>query len=259
MADLLFDCYSGVSGDMIVGSLLDLGADANILTNAINSLNLTDFTIKISKINKKGTLATDFDVVLKENNFDHDMSYLYGNKKISTTKFEERNLQKIDEIIEKSLLTVNAKDIAKQIFEMVAKAEAKAHGVKIEDVVFHESGAMDSIIDIVSIAVCIDNLNIDNIFITNLRKGKGKIQTRVGLLPIPTPAVKNVLDMYDVKIATCDESVELITPTGIAAIAVLTKFKNIEKDRKYSILKTGYGAGKRDYNLPCTLKAMIIQ
>ena len=227
MADLLFDCYSGVSGDMIVGSLLDLGADANILTNAINSLNLTDFTIKISKINKKGTLATDFDVVLKENNFDHYMSYLYGNKKISTTKFEERNLQKIDEIIEKSLLTVNAKDIAKQIFEMVAKAEAKAHGVKIEDVVFHESGAMDSIIDIVSIAVCIDNLNIDNIFITNLRKGKGKIQTRVGLLPIPTPAVKNVLDMYDVKIATCDESVELITPTGIAAIAVLTKFKNI--------------------------------
>lgn len=92
MADLLFDCYSGVSGDMIVGSLLDLGADANILTNAINSLNLTDFTIKISKINKKGTLATDFDVVLKENNFDHDMSYLYGNKKISTTKVEERNL-----------------------------------------------------------------------------------------------------------------------------------------------------------------------
>ncbi len=258
MANILFDCYSGVSGDMIVGALLDLGADSNILLKAIESLKLSDFTIKISKINKKGTLATDFDVILKENNYDHDINFLYGNKTIQTSKFEKRNLQKVNEIIENSLLTKKAREIAKQIFEVVAKAEAKAHNIEIEKVVFHESGAMDSIIDIVSIAVCYDNLKVDNVFITNLREGKGKIQTRVGFLPIPTPAVKNVLEMYHTKVDSCEENVELITPTGIAAIAVLSNFQKI-KDKKFNIIKTGYGAGKRDYDLPCTLKAMIIE
>ena len=256
MADLIFDCCFGVSGDMIVGALLDLGASESVLINTLKSLNIDDYEIKISKINKNGTTATDFDVTLKEKNYDNDMSYLYGDKAIDMKIKLKRNLPKICEIIENSILSDRAKKIAIDIFSLVAIAEAKAHKIDTNEVIFHETGAMDSIIDIVSIAVCIDNLNLNSIFVNNLREGKGFIRTRVGTLPIPTPAVENVLNQYGVKIDIIDCSYELITPTGISAIAVLTNFKAPKANLAYK--KIGYGAGKRDYNLPCTLKAILI-
>ena len=257
MADLLFDCNYGVSGDMIVGAMLDAGANKEVLKKAIDSLNLTDFDIKISETVKHNIPATDFDVILKEKNYDADLEYLYGNKKIDVSMQSERTLPEIVKIIKNADMTDRAKSIAEEIFNVVAQAEGKAHNVPTDKVTFHESGAMDSIIDIVSIAVCFDNLNISDAYAENLREGKGQIRTRVGLLPIPTPAVKNVLSMFEVSIDTCDLNVELITPTGISALAVLTKFKKLNYDKK--VLKTGYGAGKRNYDLPCVLKIEIIE
>lgn len=169
---------------------------------------------------------------------------------------EKRTLKDVKQILKNSNLTESAKQVATKIFEVLAQSEAKAHGVKPEEVVFHESGAMDSIIDITSIAFCLDDLHVENVYVENLCEGHGQVQTRVGFLPIPTPAVKNILDKFAVKIASKDFEGELITPTGIAALAVIGKF---EKVPKCTVLKTGYGAGKRNYNLPCVLKVSEIE
>ena len=257
MADLVIDCSYGISGDMLVGALLDLGADKTALIKALSSLDLDNYDIKIRKINKKGTPSTDFEVELKENNFDHNMNYLYGNQETNLKIKHKRNLPIIKEIINNSNISQRAKILSIKIFELVATAEAKAHKIAIDDVIFHETGAMDSIIDIVSIAICIDSLEIDNVYVKNLREGKGKIRTRVGLLPIPTPAVMNVLMLYNQNIEIIDYPYELITPTGISALAILSEFKTISTN--YKVNKIGYGAGKREYDLPCTLKIEMIE
>ena len=171
---------------------------------------------------------------------------------------EKRTLSKVAGILENSSLSQKAKSLAMEIFEVVAESEGKAHGIDKNEVIFHERGAMDSIIDIASIAICIDNLNIDKCFVSNLREGYGKIRTRVGYLPIPTPAVKNVVDRFGAVLERVELPYELITPTGISALAVLTNFKNIDLEED-KIIKIGYGRGKRNYETPCTLKIILFK
>ncbi len=254
--DILFDCSSGVSGDMIVGALLDLGANEDKLKSAIKSLKLEKNAIFIKKIKKNGVFCTDFDVFLENNNSDHDLDYLSGKKKVTPKFAEKRNLKDVKNLLENSSLSENAKNIANKIFEIIAESEAKAHGVKKEEVVFHESGAMDSIIDISAIAFCLDELKVENVYVENLCEGHGRVQTRVGFLPVPTPAVKNIAEKFSIKLSQIDFEGELITPTGLGALAAVGKF---EKIKNYSVLKTGYGAGKRNYNLPCVLKVNKIE
>lgn len=253
--DICFDCFSGVSGDMLVGALLDIGASEEILKEKLNSLNLKDYDIKISKISKNGYMTTDFDVVLKENNFDDNLEYLFGNKKFPKMR-EERNLNDVFSIIDNSNLSEKSKLLSKKIFSLVAYAEGKAHNVPMEKVFFHESGAMDSIIDVVSFAVCIDNLNKNNVYAKNLCEGKGHINCRVGKLPIPVPAVKNILEKFNLTYSEINQNVELITPTGIACLASIAKFNY---STKHDTIKTGYGNGKRSYNLPCVLKVEVLK
>lgn len=257
MAGLLFDCYYGVSGDMIVGALLDLGADHLRLKRVLDSLHLHGYDIEISKVDKKGIYATDFLVKLDTENHDHDMSYLYGKADEKVEIMSTRNLPTICALIDRADMTDRAKAIAKDIFTLVAKAESKAHKIDLDEVIFHETGAMDSIIDIVSIAVLYDSLNIDAVYVANLREGIGQIRTRVGMLPIPTPAVKNVLDMYNIAISRAECNVELITPTGISALAVLSNFKQLKEHKNF--IKTGYGAGKREYAWPCVLRVSVFE
>lgn len=181
---LYFECYSGISGDMTVAALLDLGADPQVLEQALNSLPITGFHTKISRIKKAGLDACDFHVILdtEYENHDHDMTYLYDphlhesaslhmHKTISQscTKSEEsdqrhvhhahRNLADIMAIIAHAAITDNARQIATKIFTILATAEAKAHGTTLDDVHFHEVGAVDSIVDIIAVAVCLDNLS----------------------------------------------------------------------------------------------------
>ena len=152
MNKLYLECYSGISGDMTVGALLDLGADKKVLEYALNSLSIDRFKIKISRVLKSGLDVCDFDVILDKDNHDHDMNYLHGhtdsndeqNKADShdehkhSHSHEHTNLKQILHIIDHAKMTENAKKIANNIFEILAKAEAKAHGVSIEDVHFHE-------------------------------------------------------------------------------------------------------------------------
>ena len=248
-----FDCFSGISGDMLVGALLDIGASEKVLKESLESLHLDDYEISVSKFLKNGYEVTDFDVVLKEDNFDHDSEHLFGNKKFEKMKVE-RNINDVFKILDESGLSEKAKELSKKIFSLIAFAEGKAHNLPEEKVIFHESGAMDSIIDIVSFAVCLDNLKVDKVYAKNLCEGQGFINSRVGKLPIPVPAVKNILEKYNLKTDTVSQNVELITPTGIACLASVAEFKVSDK----KVIKMGYGNGKRKYDLPCVLRVEVL-
>ena len=282
---LYLECYSGISGDMTVASLLDLGADKAVLNRALESLSVPGFQIKISRVVKSGIDACDFDVMLDKNheNHDHDMEYLHGSHHGShhghavtdlsghTAEHthmhdsesahghhhhEHRGLKEITHIIEHSVMTDNAKKIALRIFEILAKAESKAHNVPVDQVHFHEVGAVDSIVDIVAVAVCLDNLGITEVIVPVLYEGRGTIRCQHGILPIPVPAVANVVSENHLCLKMTEVEGELVTPTGAAIVAAIkTKDKLPEK---FEIEKIGIGAGKRQYKCPGILRAMII-
>lgn len=282
---LYLECCRGISGDMAVAALIDLGADTKVLNKALQSLGLEGFDVKISRVKKSGIDACDFNVILdkKHENHDHDMEYLYGkachnhehsheqmhneemehshehmhNDNISHShEHEHRGLAQIFEIIDNAGLTPNAKELAKKIFNIIARAEAKAHGVDISKVHFHEVGAIDSIVDIIAAAVCIDNLGITEACVSVLCEGSGSVRCQHGILPVPVPAVVNIVTDNGLRLKITDTEGELVTPTG-AAIAAALKTSDRLPDSFY-IEKTGLGAGKRNYEKPSILRAMLI-
>ena len=291
---LYLECYSGISGDMTVAALLDLGADRAVLDRVLKSLKVSGFETKISRVVKSGIDACDFDVVLdkEHENHDHDMEYLHGHhhKGHENNHFydhnhahedevehfhshehnhahgagsaqdrhhhEHRGIKKITYIIEHSAMTENAKKIALRIFEILAEAESKAHNVPVDQVHFHEVGAVDSIVDIVSVAVCLDDLDVTEVIVPVLWEGRGTVRCQHGILPIPVPAVANIVSANHLHLKMTEVEGELVTPTGAAIVAaVKTKDKLPET---FEIRKIGIGAGKRQYECPGILRAMII-
>jgi pyridinium-3,5-bisthiocarboxylic acid mononucleotide nickel chelatase len=291
---LYLECYSGISGDMTVAALLDLGADRAVLDRVLKSLKVSGFETKISRVVKSGIDACDFDVVLdkEHENHDHDMEYLHGHhhKGHENNHFydhnhahedeaehfhshehnhahgagsaqdrhhhEHRGIKEITYIIEHSAMTENAKKIALRIFEILAEAESKAHNVPVDQVHFHEVGAVDSIVDIVSVTVCLDDLDITEVIVPVLCEGRGTVRCQHGILPIPVPAVANIVSANHLHLKMTEVEGELVTPTGAAIVAaVKTKDKLPET---FEIQKIGIGAGKRQYECPGILRAMII-
>lgn len=306
---LYFECFSGISGDMTVSSLLDLGADKKVLVNALQSLNLKGFKIKISRMQKCGIDACNFDVILEsEQNSNQDHSHIKdgeGFKLFSNIYFhhkkgrlphlhfnhkhgdshehghshshghghshshehghshshehghdEHRNINDITKIINNSGLTQRAKSIALDIFGYVARAEAKAHNLPIDEVHFHEVGAIDSIVDIVAVAVCIDNLNIHKVCVSTIYEGQGYVKCQHGVIPVPVPAVVNIAKESGLAIRITDNLGEMITPTGIAIIASL---QNTTLPTEYTINSIGLGAGKKDFKQANILRAILIE
>lgn len=258
---LYWECYSGISGDMAVASLLDLGADEKVLREALQSLPVEGFQIKISRVKKAGLDVCDFDVVLDKahENHDHDMEYLHG-KHGETHQHEEhehRGLIEIMDIIRVAEITEGARNIAGKIFEILAAAEAQAHQVPVEKVHFHEVGAVDSIVDIIAAAVCLDNLGIDKVIVPVLYEGKGFVRCQHGMLPVPVPAVVNITTEHHLKLHTTDVEGELVTPTGAAIVAAVRTSSQLPK--QYTIRKMGLGAGKRQYECPGIVRAMLIE
>ena len=291
---LYLECYSGISGDMTVAALLDLGGDRTVLDKVLRSLPISGFETKISRVVKSGIDACDFDVVLdkEHENHDHDMEYLHGHhhKGHENNHFydhnhahedeaehfhnhehnhahgagsaqdhhhhEHRGIKEITYIIEHSAMTENAKKIALRIFEILAEAESKAHNVPVDQVHFHEVGAVDSIVDIVSVAVCLDDLDITEVIVPVLCEGRGTVRCQHGILPIPVPAVANIVSANHLHLKMTEVEGELVTPTGAAIVAaVKTKDKLPET---FEIQKIGIGAGKRRYECPGILRAMFI-
>lgn len=291
---LYLECYSGISGDMTVAALLDLGADRSVLDRVLKSLKVSGFETKISRVVKSGIDACDFDVVLdkEHENHDHDMEYLHGHHHEGHENnhfynhnhahedeaehfhshehnhahgagsaqdrhhHEHRGIKEITYIIEHSAMTENAKKIALRIFEILAEAESKAHNVPVDQVHFHEVGAVDSIVDIVSVAVCLDDLDVTEVIVPVLCEGRGTVRCQHGILPIPVPAVANIVSANHLYLKMTEVEGELVTPTGAAIVAaVKTKDKLPET---FEIQKIGIGAGKRQYECPGILRAMII-
>ena len=269
---LYLECESGISGDMTVAALLDLGADQQVLKKALASLPVQGFDIRISRVKKSGLDACDFDVVLdkEHENHDHDMEYLHGHTHATEHMHghdvhnhdaeyihEHRSFVDILQIIESSSLTERAKKTATDIFSVLADAEAKAHGVPRNQVYFHEVGAVDSIVDILSVAVCLDNLDIDQVIVTELCEGRGTVRCQHGILPIPVPAVTNIVQANHLKLKLTQIEGELVTPTGAAIVAAIRTSDKLPKS--FFIEKTGLGAGKREYACAGILRAMILE
>ena len=262
MSKLYLECNSGISGDMTVAALLDLGADAEVLVKELATLHLHGFKTKITRVKKAGLDMCDFNVILEEefHNHDHDMEYLYGEKEQAHHHHyhhhEHRGIKEIYEIIDTSGISGAAKNTAKRIFEILGKAEAKAHGTTLEEVHFHEVGAVDSIVDIVAVAICLENIGITEVIIPVIYEGCGTINCQHGILPVPVPAVTNIVSAEGLNLHFTSMEAELITPTG-AAIAAAIKTSD-ELPEAFSIERIGMGAGKRQYKNPSILRAMII-
>ena len=307
---LYLECYSGISGDMFVASLLDLGADLEVLEKSLKSLeSIKDkFEIKTSRVVKSGLDALDFSVVLDVDNHDHDMEYLHSNDYKHDHEHHDHEhshehkhdhdhhnhdhshehchehshdhdhhdhdhnhghshghghshehvgLIEIQHIINSSEITENAKKIANKIFDILADAEAKAHGKPKTEVHFHEVGAVDSIVDIVAAAVCIDNLGIEEVIIPALYEGVGTVRCQHGVLPVPVPAVLNIINAENLTLSITGVQGEFVTPTGAAIAAAIRTDKNLPE--RFRVVKTGIGAGKRNYERPSLLRSMIIE
>jgi uncharacterized protein (TIGR00299 family) protein len=266
---------------MMVAALLDLGANQTILENAIKSLPLEGFEIKISRVKKSGLDVCDFAVLLdkKHENHDYDMQYLHGTHGDVLTEHthhddhehvhddehehnhehhhEHRGLHEINEIISHTDITDQAKYLAKKIFLILAESEAKAHGTTLEGVHFHEVGAVDSIVDIVAVAVCLDNLAITEAVIPELYEGRGHIRCQHGVIPVPVPAVLNIVAAHGLQLHLTQTEGELVTPTGAAIVAAIQTKQKLPEH--FKILKTGLGAGKRNYDRPSLLRAILIE
>lgn len=290
---LYLECNSGISGDMMVAALIDMGADTEVLNRALQSLSISGFETEITRVKKAGLDVCDFRVILDagHENHDHDMAYLHGvtnphehehlhegghnhthsheavhnhthdhedvHSHIHVHDHEHRGMADILHIIDHADITPKAKNTAIRIFEILAEAEAKAHGVSLDQVHFHEVGAVDSIVDIVAVAVCLDNLAVEKCVVPVLCEGCGTVRCQHGVLPVPVPAVANIVQMHGLKLSIIEAQGEFVTPTGAAIVAAIRTSDLLPTD--FSITKIGMGGGKRAYERPSILRAMLIE
>ncbi len=244
---LYLECYSGISGDMFAAAMISLGADREKLMAALDSLKL-DAHIDIGKTEKCGIQAVSF-TVHTEGHGHHESHDGHDH--------EHRNLKDVTDIIQASAMTDRAKETALKIFRILAEAEGKVHGKPADEVHFHEVGAVDSIIDICAAAICLDDLDITEARITPIAAGKGFVKCMHGLMPLPAPAVVEIAEKHSLRLVPTDEEGETVTPTGAAIAAALYSGSGIKG--AYRILKSGTGAGTRDFPWANVLRAYIIE
>ena len=312
---LYLETSSGISGDMFVAAMIDLGADPEALERALNSIPADGFMVEISSVKKSGIACCDFNVILDaaHENHDHDMAYLYGPAPVTAAAPQEeehhchcheeeeahhchcheeeeehhchcheeeeahhchcheeeeehhchgrggeephhhhehhhhhgRHLAEIMDIIDATDMTDSAKALAGKMFHIVAEAESLAHHMPLEEVHFHEVGAIDSIVDIIAAAVTFDSLGITDVIIPCLTEGRGTVRCQHGVLPVPVPATMNIIEAYDMPLTIMEAKGEYVTPTGAAIAAAICTTHQLPK--AFRIVRTGLGAGKRAY------------
>lgn len=311
---LYFDINSGISGDMTIASLLDLGVDKNKFLTELKKLNLEGYEVEISTVQKNGITATDFKVILEDEshpdlvedsdhshdhshnhsdhshdhdghphdhheggcqgcgNHDHhnnDHSHLesdhhhhdhsdhdhgreegHSHSHKHSSDHLHRNFNDIKRLINQSQLNQKVKDLSIDIFAEVAAAEAKVHNKKIDEVHFHEVGAVDSIVDIVGAAILIDLINPDHIYASSVPLGTGFVDAAHGRIPVPAPATIEILK--DIPVYSTGVKGELVTPTGAAIIKTLAE--EFIQLPEVEIEKIAYGAGKKDFEITNLLR-----
>ncbi len=260
MSILYFDCFAGVSGDMTLGALLDLGVSEEYLASELKKLNLDGWRIAVSRVQKNGVSANHVNVILEEehhHHHEHEEKHEHTHGQEHAHKHEHthgRNFADIRAMIENSAITDNAKALAIAIFQRVADAEGRVHGKPADEVHFHEVGAVDSIIDIVGCAICVDYLKPTAIYASTISDGKGFTYCQHGMIPIPVPAVMEIFKNRNVPFKQLDIEKELTTPTGAAIVAELA---NDFVPMDFTVTAIGCGAGTRDLKIPNVLRVML--
>ena len=300
MKILYYDCFAGISGDMNLGAMIDLGVEADYLVAELQKLKLEGYEIHVSEQQRKGITGTKVDVILTNNENDHhhghghehehDHTHGHGHghghlgnpenpvnpsilgifdklkRRIIPEYYqaleheqkhehdhEHRNLSNIEKIIVNSELSDKVKTMSMNIFRLVAQAEAKIHGKPVDEVHFHEVGAIDSIVDIVGAAICIDYLSPDRIIASPVEMGGGFVICAHGRFPVPAPATLEIMRGKPMKLGAVP--FETATPTGVAILAALAD--EFTDKPAFNMVKIGYGIGNRDTEIPNVLRVCI--
>jgi uncharacterized protein (TIGR00299 family) protein len=236
MKIISYDCFSGISGDMNLGAMIDLGIEKAYLIQELDKLNLKGWELIVQKDQRHGISGTK--VTVKQTRHEH----------------AHRHLSDIEKIIFDSNLDDSTKDLSRKIFMKIAMAEAHVHGIPVEKIHFHEVGAIDSIIDIVGAAICYNALKVDAVHVSTVELGSGFVKCDHGRLPVPAPATLEIIRGIPVKKGGVD--FEATTPTGAAILSALgTDFRS---DISIKIDKTAYGVGQKDHSeVPNLLRVLI--
>lgn len=287
---LYLECSSGISGDMTVGALLDLGARKEVLMDALDSLGVGGYHLHFGRKLKCGIDGYDFDVHLEEDGHAHEERHDHEGHDHDGHDHEghdhdghnheshdheshdheghdhdghdhhhvhiHRNINDIFEIIDRLRADAPVKEMAKNMFSIVAEAESRAHGIAVTQVHFHEVGAIDSIVDIISVAVCLHDLGITKVVISPLAEGRGYVRCQHGVMPVPVPATLNIVSAYGLELKLTDNDGEMVTPTGAAIAAAIRTERELPEH--YTIEKIGIGAGNKDFKNANILRAMLI-
>ena len=252
---LYLEAKSGIAGDMVVGALLDLGADFKKVAAALKSMHIDGLDFDVRNVVKSGIAAKDFRATMHGLTDEEEIRAHHHEHDHYHSHHEHRALKDVFDVLEKADMTLNAKKTAKKIFTIVAQAESKVHGKPVEHIHFHEVGAWDSIADIAAAAVCFDDLNISDVYVSDLYEGSGFVDCAHGTLPVPVPATARIAADCDMGLVITPAPYEQVTPTGIAIAAALRTKKGVPKGK---IIKVGYGAGKRETQSPNVLRAFLM-
>jgi len=239
MKVLFYDCFSGISGDMNLGAMIDLGVDANYLRSELEKLNLKGWELNTEKAQRHGIGGTK--ATVKQTIHEH----------------VHRHLSDIEQIITNSDLSEQVKNTTLEIFRVIAEAEASVHKVPVNKIHFHEVGAIDAIVDITGAAICLHYFNPDAIFYSPLQLGGGFAKCEHGTLPVPAPATVEIVRGMTVKLNGVD--FEATTPTGAAILSVLTRDTR-QAQHHLKIVKTGYGVGHKEHpDVPNLLRVHLAE
>lgn len=247
---LYLDCISGISGDMTLAALIDLGADLSYIVDQLKQLPIDDFNIEVHSVVKRGIAAKKLKIDLYPNTPAPPVLF----RMQEDPNHVHRRAADILAMLEESKLPARVKQRSLAIFQAIAIAEGKIHGMDPQEVHFHEVGAMDSIIDIIGVCLALEYLQIEELYASPVPTGSGKMRMAHGLYPIPAPATAELL--RGIPLAVLEVKGELTTPTGAGILKALVKeFKSIGG---FMIQQIGYGAGEKDFDHPNVLRALII-
>ena len=266
---LYFDCSAGISGDMTLGALIDLGADKKVFLTELEKLHLEGYEIAFETTQRNAITATHVNVILTGQEQVHDHTHIHEHIHDHGHTHEHdhehshdherghfhRSFRDIRQMIQNSELSKEVKDLSLRIFTRVARAEAKVHHKDIEEVQFHEVGAVDSIVDIVGSAILITMLKPDRICASVVQDGHGFVHCQHGMLSVPVPAVCEIFAESDALIRQIDVDTELVTPTGAAIISELAD--SFGTMPVMTIDKMGWGAGTKILKIPNLLKVTL--
>ncbi len=284
MKILYYDCFAGISGDMNLGAMLDLGIEADYLKSELSKLPVNGYTLQVTRDIRKGISGTRVNVLIDENRLimaeqGHNHSHNHGHSHEHThshdhghmhahdphplnvqvhnpeKKTNHNSYAEIKQLIQSSKLNDRVKDTSLAIFLKVAEAESKIHNLPVEEVHFHEVGAVDSIVDIVGAAICLNKLEVDAVYCSTVELGGGTVRCAHGTYPVPAPATAEIVKHMPVRTGTVN--FETTTPTGAAILAACVN--EFTDKAEFSILRTGYGIGSKDGEIPNVLRVFLCE